>query len=149
MQPACRKNSVYRRRQFPTTSRWSATQRTGIPGSPASVRNRRGGAAALRSHRSHPADGAEWRADVLGTSRLARVLNDQRDLAMLFRTLATLRTDAPLFASVDELLWRDRRLPSRSSRKAIEAPELVRRARGRSRARALSPDDSETLCCVD
>jgi len=34
------------------------------------------------------------------------VLGDQRDRALLFKTLATLRTDAPLFADVDELEWR-------------------------------------------
>jgi 5'-3' exonuclease len=36
----------------------------------------------------------------------AEVLGDRRDLALLFKKLATLRTDAPLFASVDELRWR-------------------------------------------
>lgn len=36
-------------------------------------------------------------ADVLGASR---------ELALLFKTLATLRTDAPLFGDVDELRWR-------------------------------------------
>ena len=34
------------------------------------------------------------------------VLGDQRDRALLFKTLATLRTDAPLFADVDELEWK-------------------------------------------
>jgi 5'-3' exonuclease len=34
------------------------------------------------------------------------VLGDQRDLALLFKDLATLRTDAPLFREVDELQWR-------------------------------------------
>ena len=34
------------------------------------------------------------------------VLGEHRDLALLFRTLATLRTDAPLFRDVDELRWR-------------------------------------------
>jgi 5'-3' exonuclease len=34
------------------------------------------------------------------------VLGDSRDLALLFKDLATLRTDAPLFRSVDELRWR-------------------------------------------
>lgn len=34
------------------------------------------------------------------------VLGENRDLALLFRDLATLRTDAPLFRDVDELLWR-------------------------------------------
>jgi 5'-3' exonuclease len=34
------------------------------------------------------------------------VLGDQRDLALLFKNLATLRTDAPLFHDVEELRWR-------------------------------------------
>jgi len=34
------------------------------------------------------------------------ILRDQRDRALLFRTLATLCTDAPLFADVDELRWK-------------------------------------------
>ncbi len=34
------------------------------------------------------------------------VLEDRRDLALLFKDLATLRADAPLFRDVDELRWR-------------------------------------------
>lgn len=34
------------------------------------------------------------------------VLGDKRELALLFKDLATLRTDAPLFTDVDDLLWR-------------------------------------------
>ncbi len=34
------------------------------------------------------------------------VLGENRDLALLFKDLATLRTDAPLFKKVDELRWR-------------------------------------------
>jgi len=34
------------------------------------------------------------------------VLGGQRDLALLFKRLATLRTDAPLFRDMDELKWR-------------------------------------------
>jgi 5'-3' exonuclease len=33
------------------------------------------------------------------------VLNDDRELALLFKTLATLRSDEPLFADIDELRW--------------------------------------------
>jgi len=36
----------------------------------------------------------------------ATVLGEQRELALLFKKLATLRTDAALFADVDELRWR-------------------------------------------
>ena len=34
------------------------------------------------------------------------VLGEHRDLALLFKNLATLRTDAPLFHDVDDLRWR-------------------------------------------
>src|SRR5947199_5842040 len=34
------------------------------------------------------------------------VLGDRRDLALRFKELATLRTDAPLFGDVEELKWR-------------------------------------------
>ena len=34
------------------------------------------------------------------------VLGDRRELALLFKKLATLRTDAPLFTNVDKLQWR-------------------------------------------
>jgi len=36
----------------------------------------------------------------------AEVLGDHLELALLFKRLATLRTDAPLFRDVDELQWR-------------------------------------------
>ena len=36
----------------------------------------------------------------------AEVLGDNQQPALLFKTLATLRVDAPLFADVDELRWR-------------------------------------------
>jgi len=34
------------------------------------------------------------------------VLGEDRERALLFKDLATLRTDAPLFGDVDELRWR-------------------------------------------
>lgn len=34
------------------------------------------------------------------------VLGDRRDLALLFKDLATLRTDAPVFRDVGEVRWR-------------------------------------------
>ncbi len=36
----------------------------------------------------------------------SNVLGEQRDLALLFKKLATLRTDAPLFKKVETLRWR-------------------------------------------
>jgi 5'-3' exonuclease len=52
-----------------------------------------------------PRDYREWHANVRNAGTLARVLDEQRDLAFLFRDLATLRTDVPVFTSVDELRW--------------------------------------------
>lgn len=53
-----------------------------------------------------PDDPAEWDVRVPRAAALARTLAEQRDLARLFRTLATLRTDVPVFETVDKLEWR-------------------------------------------
>jgi 5'-3' exonuclease len=54
---------------------------------------------------SIPADARDWHVDVANTSSLAATLSRDRDKAMLFRTLATLRTDLPLFGDIGELEW--------------------------------------------
>src|SRR6266516_4052291 len=54
---------------------------------------------------SIPADWREWRVNVAGALGLADTLSRERDRALLFRTLATLRTDIPLFDDVDQLHW--------------------------------------------
>jgi 5'-3' exonuclease len=75
-----------------------------------------------------PSDAGQWQANVMHSGRLASVLNEQRELALLFRTLATLRTDAPLFQFVDELRWRGPTADFAKFAEAIGAPELVPRA---------------------
>ena len=55
---------------------------------------------------SIPASAGDWHVNANNAVALARTLVDQRDRAMLFRTLATLRTDINLFASVDALEWK-------------------------------------------
>ena len=52
-----------------------------------------------------PDDAAAWEITVRGAARLAAELAAHRDLAIRFRDLATLRTGAPVFDSVDELRW--------------------------------------------
>jgi 5'-3' exonuclease len=54
---------------------------------------------------SIPSDWNEWKVDVANAGALAATLRRERDLAFLFRTLATLRTDIPLFDNVDQLEW--------------------------------------------
>jgi len=75
-----------------------------------------------------PADGDAWRAGVARGGRLAMVLAEQRELALLFRTLATLRSDAPLFDDVAQLRWRGPTPSFAAFAKAIDAPELIARA---------------------
>jgi 5'-3' exonuclease len=55
---------------------------------------------------SIPEDWREWRVNAANASALARTISNERDRALLFRTLATLRTDIALFDDVDELEWR-------------------------------------------
>jgi 5'-3' exonuclease len=52
-----------------------------------------------------PRDHWRWDVDVRGATRLAAVLNEERELALLFRDLATLRTEPAPFRKVDELRW--------------------------------------------
>jgi len=54
---------------------------------------------------SIPEDSREWHVNAANASALARTLANQRDRALLFRTLATLRTDIPLFDDVEQLRW--------------------------------------------
>jgi 5'-3' exonuclease len=53
-----------------------------------------------------PSDWRLWHANVMNAARLACTLERERDRAFLFRDLATLRTDIPLFEAVDELQWK-------------------------------------------
>ena len=65
-------------------------------------------AAVLRKFRhleSIPTDWREWSVNVTGAATLAATLSGHREEAGLFRILATLRTDIPLFADVEELRW--------------------------------------------
>jgi 5'-3' exonuclease len=61
--------------------------------------------ARYRHLESIPADWRNWHVNASNAGALAATLERERDLAFLFRTLATLRTDIPLFDSIDELRW--------------------------------------------
>jgi 5'-3' exonuclease len=55
---------------------------------------------------SIPTDWREWKANVKGAASLSATLEENRQLAMLFRVLATLREDIELFGDVGELEYR-------------------------------------------
>ena len=52
-----------------------------------------------------PRDWREWRVNAVNASTLASTLHRDYDQALLFRDLATLRTDIPLFDDVEKLKW--------------------------------------------
>jgi 5'-3' exonuclease len=54
---------------------------------------------------SIPLDWRDWRVDVASASSLAHTLRENWEHALLFRTLATLRTDIVLFEDVEQLRW--------------------------------------------
>ena len=53
-----------------------------------------------------PADCRDWKVNVSNAAALARTLVEERDRAFLFRDLATLRTEIPVFNSLEELHWK-------------------------------------------
>ena len=55
---------------------------------------------------SIPADPKEWHVNAANAATLSATLERNRSLALLFRDLATLRTDVPLFESVEQLRWK-------------------------------------------
>jgi 5'-3' exonuclease len=54
---------------------------------------------------SIPPDWNDWHVNAASAGALARTLAQERDRALLFRKLATLRTDIALFKDVDQLCW--------------------------------------------
>ena len=56
------------------------------------------------------------------------VLGERRKLALFFKDLATLRTDAPLFRDVDELRWRGPTDSWASWTRRMKAPRLLERS---------------------
>jgi 5'-3' exonuclease len=82
----------------------------GIPGVP---RWGAKSAAAVLSHYRHieaiPKEAKDWQVSVRGAAGLAKALGQRRSDALLYRRLATLRTDVPLEEDVDALEWRGAR----------------------------------------
>jgi 5'-3' exonuclease len=79
----------------------------------------------------------QWDLPVRGVAGLAATLAAQRDLALLFRDLATLRTSPPAIDTVEELRWvgpREEFVPLCAD--VLDFPSLAQRARQLARARS-------------
>jgi 5'-3' exonuclease len=75
-----------------------------------------------------PHDATLWPLALTRASKLASMLRQQWDLALLFRDLATLRTDVALFDSVEALRWRGPTPDFVATCAALNTPDLLRRA---------------------
>ena len=74
-----------------------------------------------------PEHAIAWDLNVRGATKLAATLVAQRDLALLFRDLATLRTDAPV-GTVDDWRWRGPAPALEEWAERLGAPGIVKRA---------------------
>jgi 5'-3' exonuclease len=71
---------------------------------------------------------SDWDVPLRGSARLAATLAAERERALLFRELATLREDAPLGAGVDALRWTGPRADFADWSGRLGAPALQERA---------------------
>jgi 5'-3' exonuclease len=77
----------------------------------------------------------EWDVTVRGALRLATTLAEQSEQALLFRTLATLRVDAPIGDGVDALRWTGPRPDFAAWSARLGPPSLHERASALAAAR--------------
>ncbi len=84
-----------------------------------------------------PDDPADWDVALRGAARLAASLREGRELAGLFRLLATLRTDVPgvLEGGVGEIAWSGPAPELADMCRRLGAPEVLDRAGALARAR--------------
>jgi len=88
-----------------------------------------------------PKDWRDWHPAIGGARRLAASLFSSWDDALLFRTLATLRLDAPVFESLDELQWKGPKASFQGQCGDMGVPDLFARAM----ALAAGPRSSTTV----
>jgi 5'-3' exonuclease len=89
-------------------------------------------AAATLSRYSHleniPKDWREWHPSIGNARRLSTLLFQSWNDALLFRMLATLRLDAPVFEAVDQLRWTGPGAGFEAQCQMMKSPELLERA---------------------
>jgi 5'-3' exonuclease len=75
-----------------------------------------------------PKDWRHWEPMLRRARPLAESLFGAWEDALLFRTLATLRVDVPVFASINDLMWRGPAEDFKRTSERLKAPELCGRA---------------------
>jgi 5'-3' exonuclease len=98
-------------------------------------------AAMVFSQYSHleeiPKDWRQWHASIRKARSLSESLFRAWNDALLFRTLATLRLDVPVFENVDELRWRRPHSDFEECCRRMKSPDLLRRATALTRSQTL------------
>ena len=82
-----------------------------------------------------PQDPGQWPLTLNRAAKLASVLREQWDLALLFRDIATVRTDLPLFESVEALRWRGPTGGFAETCVHLDTPDFLERAEAAASAR--------------
>jgi len=99
-------------------------------------------AATVLAHYQHlehiPRLAMAWEVSVRGAMRLATTLAEQREQALLFRTLATLRADVPIDADVNALRWTGPRATFAAWSDRLGTPSLQERALALASSRAAT-----------
>jgi 5'-3' exonuclease len=83
-----------------------------------------------------PESSTKWGLPLRGGVALAATLREQRDLALLFKDLATLRTSVPVRATAERLRWTDPRRAFQRVAAYLGAPELFDQAQAIAKGRA-------------
>ncbi len=76
---------------------------------------------------SIPTDSRDWQVAVANPRGLNEVLRTHWNRALLFRDLATLRRDLPLFTSVDELRWRGPTQEFEAIGRRLDAAKVIKK----------------------
>jgi 5'-3' exonuclease len=78
-----------------------------------------------------PKDWKKWHPSIRRARGLSESLFNAWNDALLFRTLATLRVDVPVFDTVEDLRWKGPRPNFEQFCQRLKAPDLFRRVMGR------------------
>ncbi|PYJ55970.1 MAG: flap endonuclease, partial [Verrucomicrobia bacterium] len=84
-----------------------------------------------------PKDWRHWDPMIRRARPLAESLFAAWEDTLLFRTVATLRVDVPVFTSTDDLLWRGPAEDFKRTCERMKAPDLCRRALARNASQTL------------
>jgi 5'-3' exonuclease len=84
-----------------------------------------------------PKDWRAWHPSIANARRLSTSLFNSWNDALLFRTLATLRIDAPVLDTVDDLRWKGPHASFEAQCRAMQSPDLFGRATSAIAANAV------------